>query len=166
MLFIILLRSKSLCKLFLLPDWRAGTWSESQHHQLLFKPLPSHQIYNTCMSTQSILKTVLCIKRWLFSLRFCLFVKSAKVLAQQETAVPKGSGILPRPEHWQYYVSQFVKLRFQWLFLAAWLKINENLISCSKTVINKKNVLDFVLLSFSATCVWCCAMMDVKEKNF
>lgn len=78
-----------------------------------------------------------------------------------------GNGILPRAEHWQYCVFQFVRQRFQRLFLAAWVQMDENLISCSKTIIINKTSW---ILSFSPFlplgCVWWCTMMDAKEKTF
>lgn len=54
-----------------------------------------------------------------------------------------GNGIFPRAEHWQYCVFQFVRQRFQRLCLAAWVKMDENLISCSKTIIINKKRLGF-----------------------
>lgn len=77
-----------------------------------------------------------------------------------------GNGILPRAEHWQYFVFQFVRQRFQRLCLAAWVKMDENLISCSKTIIiNKKRLgfcpsLLFCHLDACDVARWC------KRKNF
>lgn len=166
MLFITILRSRRLCKRFLLPDRRAGIWSESQH------PSNPSDLHDTWTSTQSILpdvtlKTVLCIKKWVSIQIFFLFAKSTRASTQQEAAVLMEMGSF-KEQNTGSIVSLFVRQRFQRLRLAAWVKMDENLISCSKAIIiNKKTSW---ILSFSPFlplgCVWWCTMMDAKEKTF